>query len=210
MSPCALVLVMQLSELFDFTGQDIDLKTVEYMKLLDTDKDSYIGFFDFLQPIIHVVPPEVITSFTQDERFKQEVFNDLRLAYDSVKTTVATPIGPQVQVDVNTLSAKLIEKGTEQGKHLSRIFNSLLALIKHQEGQPLNTTDFQIGVCRLEKRALFTFTSKLYQDEELRLRGLVTKTQPFVPDHKLHIAVATAVDDDNLQVSDAKNLLRQM
>ena len=33
---------------FDFTDQDVDLKTVDYMKLLDTDKDSHIGFFDFL------------------------------------------------------------------------------------------------------------------------------------------------------------------
>lgn len=55
------------------------------MKLLDTDKDEYIGFFDFLQPILHVVPAEVITAFTQDQRFKQETFNDLRLAFDAVK-----------------------------------------------------------------------------------------------------------------------------
>ena len=34
------------------------------MNLLDTDKDAYIGFFDFLQPILHIVPPEVLTAFT--------------------------------------------------------------------------------------------------------------------------------------------------
>ena len=55
---------------FDFTDQDIDLKTVDYMKLLDTDKDSHIGFFDFLQPLMHVVPAEVVAAFTQDQRFR--------------------------------------------------------------------------------------------------------------------------------------------
>ena len=36
------------------------------MGLLDTDKDGLVGFFDFLQPIMHIVPPEVMTAFTQD------------------------------------------------------------------------------------------------------------------------------------------------
>ena len=58
------------SELFDFTDQDVDLKVIEYMKLLDTDKDSYVGFFDFMQPIQQVIPAEVLTAFTQDQRFK--------------------------------------------------------------------------------------------------------------------------------------------
>ena len=70
---------------FDFTDQDVDLKAVDYMNLLDTDKDSHIGFFDFLQPMLHLVPPEVIQALTQDQRFRQETFNDLRLAYDSCK-----------------------------------------------------------------------------------------------------------------------------
>lgn len=58
------------------------------MKLLDTDKDSHIGFFDFLQPILHVVPSEVLNTFLQDQRFKQEVFNDLRLAFDTIKKPI--------------------------------------------------------------------------------------------------------------------------
>ena len=45
---------------------DIDLKTVDYMNLLDTDKDNLIGFYDFLAPILHVVPPEVMAAFTAD------------------------------------------------------------------------------------------------------------------------------------------------
>ena len=66
--PPASVLIS--SAQFDFTDQDIDLKTVDYMKLLDTDKDSHIGFFDFLQPLMHVVPAEVVAAFTQDQRFR--------------------------------------------------------------------------------------------------------------------------------------------
>jgi len=59
-------IVLLRSEQFDFTDLDVDLKIVDYMKLLDTDKDSHIGFFDFLQPILNVVPTEVLTAFTQD------------------------------------------------------------------------------------------------------------------------------------------------
>ena len=83
---------------------------------------------------MHVIPAEVLTAFTQDQRFKQEVFNDLRLAFDAVKTTVATVRGPTVQCEVVTLQAKLLEKGTEASKHLSRTFDQLLHLIKHEEG----------------------------------------------------------------------------
>jgi len=187
-----------ISKQFDFTGQDEDLKTVDYMNLLDTDKDAFIGFFDFLQPILHIVPAEVLTAFTQDQRFKQEVFNDIRLAYDSVKTTVPTENGPQVQADASTLHAKLIEKGSEQSKHLTRAFDQLLHLIKHQEGTPLLTTDFHVGITRLEKRALLTFTSKLFQEEEIRLRGIVAQKEAFVPDYALKRAVATAIDDEAL------------
>ena len=76
--------------------------------------------------------------------------------------------------------------------------------MKHEEGQPLNTTDFHIGITRLEKRALLTFTSKLFQEEEVRLRGMVTNIEPMVPDYALKTAVATAIDDEELQVSDAR------
>lgn len=86
------------------------------MKLLDTDKDNHIGFFDFLQPIISVVPPEVITAFTQDQRFRQETFNDLRIAFDAVKRS----IGGVYQADVETIKNKLYEKGVEQRKFLMR------------------------------------------------------------------------------------------
>ena len=55
--------ILLSSEQFDFTDLDVDLKAFEYMKLLDTDKDSHIGFFDFLQPLLHVIPQEVVTAF---------------------------------------------------------------------------------------------------------------------------------------------------
>ena len=139
------------------------------MKLLDTDKDEHVGFFDFLQPIIHVVPPELVTAFTQDQRFKQETFNELRLAFDSVKKPSQSGT---IECDVVMLESKLQAKGVEQFKQLKRAFHQLLHLVKHQQGTPLNTTDFHVGVTRLEKRALFTFASKLYQEEEVRLRGL--------------------------------------
>ena len=94
-----------------------------------------------------------------------------------------------MQADVSTLHAKLIEKGAEQSKHLTRTFDQLLYLIKHQEGTPLLSIDFHMGVIRLEKRALLTFTSKLFQDEELRLRGVVAQREAFVPDYALNQAV---------------------
>jgi len=114
-----------------------------------------------------MIPAEVVTAFAQDQRFKQETFNDLRLAFDASKTTVAGA----VQANVDTLRSKLIEKGVEQSKQLNRALDQLLHLVKHQEGSPLTSVDFYTGVLRLEKRTLLTFTSKLYQEEEVRLRG---------------------------------------
>jgi hypothetical protein len=127
-------IVLLRSEQFDFTDLDVDLKTVDYMKLLDTDKDSHIGFFDFLQPILNVVPTEVLSAFTQDQRFKQETFNDLRLAYDAVKRTV----GNVVQAEVEAIKNKLYEKGLEQSKSLLRAVDQLVSLIKHDVAAPIN------------------------------------------------------------------------
>lgn len=86
------------------------------MKLLDTDKDQHIGFFDFLQPILHVVPSEVLNTFMQDQRFKQETFNDLRLGFDAVKK----PANGGNCAEISILKAKLYEKGIEQSKQLLR------------------------------------------------------------------------------------------
>ena len=75
----------------------------------------------------------------------------------------------------------------------------------------MQAIDFYMGVLRLEKRTMFTFTSKLYQEEEVRLRGVLSQEpQSFVPDFALKQAVATAIDDPGLLADDAKSLLRQM
>ena len=84
------------------------------MMLLDTDKDGLVGFFDFLQPIMHIVPPEVMTTFTQDQRFKQGNFNDLRVAYDGCKQT--NEEGGSAEANVDLLRSKLVEKGVEQNR----------------------------------------------------------------------------------------------
>ena len=84
-------------------------------------------------------------------------------------------------------------------------------MVKHEAGHPLRAVDFYTGVLRLEKRTLLTFTSKLYQDEELRLRGIHSQQpEAFVPDQYLKQAVTTCLDDPNCQLADAKALLRQM
>ena len=98
------------------------------MNLLDTDKDSHIGFFDFLQPMLHLVPPEVIQALTQDQRFRQETFNDLRLAYDSCKQYV----NGEIQATIDALKSKFIEKGPEQDRQLTRALDQLLHLVKHE------------------------------------------------------------------------------
>lgn len=68
-----------------------------------------------------------------------------------------------------------------------------------------------MGVLRLEKRTALTFASRLFQEEEIRLIGMLGK-QPerLVPDYALKQAVETACDDPNTQLGDAKTLLRQM
>ena len=83
--------------------------------------------------------------------------------------------------------------------------------MKHEVGHPLRASEFFTGVLRLEKRTLLTFTSKLYQEEELRLRGIHSqRPEAFVPDFALDQAVQTCLDDPNCQLADAKALLRQM
>ena len=68
-----------------------------------------------------------------------------------------------------------------------------------------------MGILRLEKRTLLTFASRLYQEEEVRLRGMLGAKPPkIVPDFALKQAVNTALDDPNCQLADAKGLLRQM
>lgn len=177
------------------------------MNLLDTDKDKLVGFFDFLSPLLHVIPSELLTAFTQDQRFKQETFNDLRLCFDETKKRV----DGQLVIDINLFKATLQEKGPAQSKILNRAFDQLLALIKVAPGQEkVQERDFFVGIARLEKRTLFTFVSQLYQQQERKLVGASQPSVQFVPDFALHGAVQTAISDPELQVDDAKRLLSQM
>jgi hypothetical protein len=57
---------------------DYNTKCNEYFGMLDVDKDQMVGFFDFITPVMSMLPPEVSAAFQNDQRFKQESLNDLR------------------------------------------------------------------------------------------------------------------------------------
>ena len=67
----------------------------------------------------------------------------------------------------------------------------------------------------LEKRSFLTFVSKLYQ-REIKLNCSDDKDKPheiqnlYQLDLKLKTSVATAIQDPNLTIEDAKALLRQL
>ena len=50
--------------------------------MLDEDTDSLVSFYDFITPLMSTLPNEVAAMFTQDQRYRQESFNDLRIAFD--------------------------------------------------------------------------------------------------------------------------------
>ena len=72
---------------FSLSSEDQDAKYEEYFKLLDSDKDTLISFFDLLTPLMSILPAEVTTMFTHDHRYVAETFNDMRIVYDQVATT---------------------------------------------------------------------------------------------------------------------------
>ena len=87
----------------------------------------------------------------------------------------------------------------------------MLSIIKHNpNNSSISATNFYLGIIRLEKRTILTFTSKLYQDEERRLRGMYDTKDPFVPDFGLKQAVTAAIFDPECELEAAKNLLKQM
>ena len=66
-----------------------------------------------------------------------------------------------------------------------------------------------MGILRLEKRTIMTFASKLYQEEEVRLRGILSpQPDSFVPDHALNASIATAIEDPQCSLEHAKALLQ--
>ena len=72
---------------FSLSPEDQDAKYEEYFKLLDSDKDTLISFFDLLTPLMSILPGEVTSMFTHDHRYVAETFNDMRIVYNQVATT---------------------------------------------------------------------------------------------------------------------------
>ena len=123
--------------------------------MLDEDKDLLVSFTDFITPLMPILPTEVALMFTQDHRFKQSTFNDLRIVYDKVSKVTEG----EVEAEIADLHAKLEEMSR---KDLSRQFENMIKLLRLEEAKQIKQTDFLVGLARLEKRAMFTFVSKLY------------------------------------------------
>ena len=75
-------LVMLSSGQFQIDGEEADNKCQEYFTMLDEDDDKLVSFYDFITPLMSTLPHEVAAMFTQDQRYKQESFNDLRIMFD--------------------------------------------------------------------------------------------------------------------------------
>ena len=59
-----MVLVLLSSGQFELDGKDIDVHCQNYFKMLDEDTDSLVSFFDFITPLMPLLPPEVSMMFT--------------------------------------------------------------------------------------------------------------------------------------------------
>ena len=85
----------------------------------------------------------------------------------------------------------------------------MINLLQLADAQKLSQADFLVGLARLEKRAMFTFVSKLYQAEERRHREPDLKTPDrLVRDTLLKSAVEVALTDPNLTIEHAKSLIK--
>ena len=147
-------------------AEEQDGKYEEYFKLLDDDKDTLISFFDLLTPLMRILPAEVTTMFTHDHRYVQETFNDMRICFDQVSTTE----GGTTKAAIMSLRIKLQEHS--RSKDLIRQLEGMLTLLRLSDTESISQTDYLVGLARLEKRAMFTFVSKIYQAEERRHRVL--------------------------------------
>ena len=139
-----------------FDGEDVEARCEEYFKLLDEDKDSLVSFFDLLTPLMAILPPEVTTMFTQDHRFKQETFNDMRIAFDQVSQTV----DGKTTASILSLKTKITDHSRR--KDLMHQLDNMITLLRLSDEQEISQADFLVGLARLEKRAMFTFVSKIY------------------------------------------------
>jgi hypothetical protein len=75
---------------------------------------------------------------------------------------------------------------------------------------------FKLAMARLEKRSLLTFVSKIYQKEAMYLSDdlpetlKATQIDLYKEDFKLKESVALAVNDPDLSVDRAKELLKDL
>lgn len=170
--------------------------------MLDEDKDGLVSFFDFITPLMSMLPAEVAAMFTQDHRFKQQTFNDLRIMFDKV----ATQNDGIVEADITQLRGQLEEHSR---KDLLRQFENMIKLLKLEGNKTISQVDFLVGLARLEKRAMFTFVSKIYQAEERRHREPELQNEDrLVRDTVLKSAVEVALTDPELKLEHAKALLK--
>ena len=152
-----------------------------------------------------ILPAEVTTMFTHDHRYVVETFNDMRIVYDQVATTE----NGTTKASIVSLRMKLHEH--PRSKDLIRQLDGMLTLLRYSEAESIPQTDYLVGLARLEKRAMFTFVSKIYQVEERRHRILEEKEgDKLVRDDVLQEAVKTAIADPETTMDQAKALLRQM
>ena len=83
-------------------------------------------------------------------------------------------------------------------------FENMIKLLRFEDATKLQQGDFLVGLARLEKRAMFTFVSKLYQAEERRHREPDIKNEDrLVRDTVLKSAVEVAIKDADLKVEHA-------
>ena len=92
-----------------------------------------------------------------------------------------------------------------------RQLDSMLTLLRLSETEEISQADFLVGLARLEKRAVFTWVSKLYQAEERRHRAPELRDEDrLVRDAALQSAVQLALADPDVTADQAKALVKQM
>ena len=185
------------------------MASIDYFRILDLDKDGFVGFFDFLQPLMSVIPQDVIAMFSQDQRFQQETFNELRIAFSQAARNADGKM--QKSVTVSKMNQAILDKPEHMRVTMRRAFDQLLILLKLKDATEISNIQFELGMARLEKRTLFTFVSSLYQSQERRLVIQEQQTEAkYIPDQILKTTAKAALDDPNLTVEQAKALIQQL
>ena len=103
-------------------------KCAEYFEMLDEDKDKLVGFFDFLTPIMTLLPPEVAIAFQNDQRFQQESMNDLRALF--IQSRTANKESSRYEVRLSDLKTNMFTKSDNQKQSLLKNLKELMSLMK--------------------------------------------------------------------------------